>query len=828
MLSPKATSAGDQAVPRRPEVFISYSRKDKEFVRRLDEELKARGREAWVDWDDIRPAEEFMQAIYAAIESADTFIFVLTPNSIASPVCGQELAQAARHNKRLIPVVAQEVEETKVPEALAKLNWIFCRESDDFEAETGKLIQALDTDLEWVRAHTRLLTRAVEWEAKGKNNSFTLRGDDLRDAERWLTQAGTEKERQPTALQTEYIIASRKAAARRQRITLGAVGFGAVVAVVLAIVATVARNRAEGERRNAEAATKRATLARDEAGKLIEFMTVDLRDRLQPIVRLDLLDDVNRKVRAFYDSFASEDESSELLRQQGALFNNQGNIARAQGKLAVALQNYRDGVTFFERRTRLEPGNAIWQRNLSISLGGVAEVLRYQGDLAGARQTQGESVGILEKLAREEASSTVLADDLAGGYVDFGDVQRELGDFAGASKSYRDAVAISERLTEEEPENSSWQRNLALRYERVGGFQMVQGDLAAALQTSQRSLAIVQKLTQKDPDNAGWQSDLATALMKVAEVQSAKRDFSGALKCCRDSLAILEKLSQHDPSNADWQRTLSIVYNQIGDLLNTRNDVAGALQNYRNSLAIREKLVRQDPKNAWAQRDLSIADENLGKILSQQGDSAGALASFRRSLAMREQLTKQDPLNSRWQRDLAVAHSSVGDMQNVLGDFKGALQSYRATISIAEAIGKSGDIAAEDTLWLNYFKLGKLQSREEDLRPALQSYRQALALAQKRSSRNPDNTSYLSDLAMSSGYLGMTQRLVKEESDKEAREIMVKARDILRGFQKDGKLTPPEELLLGTIEQSLRMPSLDNSETPEKDEKAASRRRGRR
>ena len=56
------------------DIFISYSRKDKDFVRRLDEALKSRGREAWVDWEDIRPTEEWMQAIYAAIEGADTFM----------------------------------------------------------------------------------------------------------------------------------------------------------------------------------------------------------------------------------------------------------------------------------------------------------------------------------------------------------------------------------------------------------------------------------------------------------------------------------------------------------------------------------------------------------------------------------------------------------------------------------------------------------------------------------------------------------------------------------------------------------------------------------
>src|SRR5882724_8656177 len=180
---------GDQQGPRPQDIFISYSRKDKEFVRRLHEALSRRDREAWVDWEDIRPTEEWMQAIYAAIEGAYTFIFVLTPGSVASVPCGHEITHAAAHNKRMVPVVARDVNADTVPEALRKLNWIFCRDGDDFEKTTDTLISALDTDLNWVHAHTRLLTRAIEWEANGRNNSFVLRGDDLRSAERWLAEA---------------------------------------------------------------------------------------------------------------------------------------------------------------------------------------------------------------------------------------------------------------------------------------------------------------------------------------------------------------------------------------------------------------------------------------------------------------------------------------------------------------------------------------------------------------------------------------------------------------------------------------------------------------
>jgi hypothetical protein len=270
-----SAASGDQQLPRPQEVFISYSRKDKEFVRRLDEELKRRDREAWVDWEGIPPGDTWEKTIYGAIESTHTFIFVLTPDSIASEVCGKEIAHAAANNKRLVPIVRRDVVADRVPKALGELNWIFFRDSDDFKEATDTLIRALDTDLKWVRAHTRLLTPAIEWDANGRNNSFVLRGEDLRSAERWLAEAGAQKERQPTALQTEYIIASRKAAARRQRITLGALIFGLVVAIALAVVAwrqrTEAVKNAEEANRQKHEAVKQEAKAKDATKKTSEI-----------------------------------------------------------------------------------------------------------------------------------------------------------------------------------------------------------------------------------------------------------------------------------------------------------------------------------------------------------------------------------------------------------------------------------------------------------------------------------------------------------------------------------------------------------------------------
>lgn len=45
------------------ELFISYSRHDAAFVRRLCDALAARQREVWVDWNDIPPTAAWRNEI---------------------------------------------------------------------------------------------------------------------------------------------------------------------------------------------------------------------------------------------------------------------------------------------------------------------------------------------------------------------------------------------------------------------------------------------------------------------------------------------------------------------------------------------------------------------------------------------------------------------------------------------------------------------------------------------------------------------------------------------------------------------------------------------
>ncbi|BAU09986.1 RHS Repeat family protein [Leptolyngbya sp. NIES-3755] len=90
------------------DIFISYSRKDKLFVQTLHAALGQAKYDVWVDWEDIPFTSDWWEEIQRGIEGVHSFIFVISPDSIASKVCRREIDHAVQLNKRLIPLVLRE------------------------------------------------------------------------------------------------------------------------------------------------------------------------------------------------------------------------------------------------------------------------------------------------------------------------------------------------------------------------------------------------------------------------------------------------------------------------------------------------------------------------------------------------------------------------------------------------------------------------------------------------------------------------------------------------------------------------------------------------
>ena len=228
---------GEPNVETKTRVFISYSRKDMAFADKLEAALRARGFEVLIDRQEIYAFENWWTRIEALIGGADTVVFVISPEAVKSDVAPKEVAYAASLNKRFAPIVYRQVENSAVPEALRRLNFIFFDDPSQFEASADKLAEALQTDIVWIRDHTKFGEAARGWTAAGRPNGLLLRTPTLEMAEYWIASRPRGAP-EPSDDIRKFVAASRQSARsekRLRRTVLGSI-FTLMTVVILGLV----------------------------------------------------------------------------------------------------------------------------------------------------------------------------------------------------------------------------------------------------------------------------------------------------------------------------------------------------------------------------------------------------------------------------------------------------------------------------------------------------------------------------------------------------------------------------------------------------------------
>lgn len=90
----------------RHDVFLSYSRTDRELAKHFAQALHAAGVKVWMDTSHIPAARVFAVEIVRALSRCRVVVFLNTEASRTSEWCSRELEIALAHGKPVIPVLA--------------------------------------------------------------------------------------------------------------------------------------------------------------------------------------------------------------------------------------------------------------------------------------------------------------------------------------------------------------------------------------------------------------------------------------------------------------------------------------------------------------------------------------------------------------------------------------------------------------------------------------------------------------------------------------------------------------------------------------------------
>jgi WD40 repeat protein len=168
------TNDSDQAY----DVFISYSSKDRAWVRReLLPRLEASGLRVCVDFRDFEPGAPSVKEMKRGVETSRKTLLVLTPDYLASAWTEFEALMLqtldpANRQRRLIPLLKAKCD---LPLEIGFLTYIDFVEPEDWEIAWTRLLTALGAPL-----------RREDWGEATDVGAFYGRKEELAELERWI------------------------------------------------------------------------------------------------------------------------------------------------------------------------------------------------------------------------------------------------------------------------------------------------------------------------------------------------------------------------------------------------------------------------------------------------------------------------------------------------------------------------------------------------------------------------------------------------------------------------------------------------------------------
>ncbi len=461
-------------------------------------------------------------------------------------------------------------------------------------------------------------------------------------------------------------LVQREAARRHRRmylITAASVA-GMIFTSGLAYTAFDARDEARDQRREAEG--------------LIGFMLGDLRQKLEPVGRLDVLDAVGVRALEYFEKQNKSDLSDEALAQQWKALTLMGQIATERGDLDGALRRYREAHAGTAEALRRHPDDPqrMWDHAQSVYYIGSIAFQRGRIDEAAARYRE----------YRRLADGMIAADpnnpkmQLEGYYAssNLGEVELAQARYSEAARTFQGSVSAMELLIAADPGNREYQdlmqESLAYHADALDRS----GKLELAIKQRERQLTLLAPhLAQTRPD-AEFRRNAMIANMALSHLRFRRGDIKVALSHAATAVELGRQLVELEPSNANWiGQSSSTLLNQAQLLLRAgKVEVARVAADAGCELA--NRLTARDPTvTTWREHGRSCL--RLRAELAVLGGSANEAVFLANQVL--EGVRADQAKSSTDRFALPHAQKLVGDILWRTGDRAGAVAAWKAGLA---------------------------------------------------------------------------------------------------------------------------------------------------
>ena len=464
---------------------------------------------------------------------------------------------------------------------------------------------------------------------------------------------------------------------RRLALVAAASIAGMAMTSTLAVTAIQARDAAREQRRQAE--------------NLIAFMVGDLKDKLEPIGKLDVLDGVGSRVLGYYSHQNTSELTNDALLQRSRALSLMAEVAFSRGESNSALRLYREAMA------------------------GTAETVRRNPDDAEAIFEHAQNVFYVGQIAEKN------------------------GDFSTAEKFLREYQRLAVRMVALGPDNMKWRMEKQYADFDLGVLLYDQRRFAEAAALFSSALKTIEAISTADPTNRDYQVQTAESLTWLADALAAVGRYDEAIAARQRDIALLQSLFAKT-DDVDYRSRLVPAQRTLAALYRDRGQRDLAIEQFQLAIRNADALAALEPDNAeWLSRGVTTHAALAWEFLNE-GRTAEAANEARVVCSGAGKLMTRDARKPDYRRGYQSCMTLRASVALRSGAKDEALQFANRAIDTARSVHTIDPVEDAHFIARTYWLLGNVQQAIGNAPAARTAWTSALAAIPANAPEKPDET----------------------------------------------------------------------------------------
>jgi eukaryotic-like serine/threonine-protein kinase len=419
---------------------------------------------------------------------------------------------------------------------------------------------------------------------------------------------------------------------------------------------------------------------RREAEGLVGFMLGDLRDKLEPIGRLDALDAVGSRALQYFEEQDLDDLSDEALAQRSRALTLMAEIANTRGDTDGALIRYREamsGTAEMVRRAPSDPERLFDHAQILFAFGQIA---LSRGRLRETERAWRGYRDLAYRMVALDPADPRWQMETQYGDANLGVVLYKQRRYPEASASFSHALRTIERVSAAYPGNRDYQESFSTALAWLADSQLAEGKLDEAISQRERQIEFLSRLAAGARSDVRFKAELIPARQALGWLFAWRGMQGPATDQFQAAVSQSEALIPLEPDNMDWLVHSALVRLALAESLLSWGRLDQGAVHVRAACDQAERLLA---KNAGA----SAARGPARRCLSLRAEYAlaGGATEEARTLAnralqaARNQKTS-DPVEDRYA--VARALRLVGDTHARAGNRDVAKRAWSEALAV--------------------------------------------------------------------------------------------------------------------------------------------------